>query len=289
EPVSSTYAYLLGCETTHEAVLIDPVMPTWERDLSVLSELALKLTFTVETHIHADHITSALHFAATERRIRYAGLSGYALAALLLVLSSATPARAAQSVPAGEAGARVAAGLPACVQCHGASGEGQPASGFPRLAGQGKPYLIKQLQDFRAGRRKSPIMEPIAKSLDDAAVESMSAFYQGVVLPQAAADVRDAKAAAAVVGAKLATHGNWDKDVPACFACHGAGGAGIAPHFPAIARQNAAYTASQLRAWKSGARLNDPQGLMKAVADRLSDADIDAVAGYLESPRARGK
>ena len=245
----------------------------------------MKLTFTVEAHIHAGHINSAVHYAATERCTRYAGLPGYALAALLLVLSSATPARAAQSVPVREAGAPVAA----CVQCHGASGEGQPANGFPRLAGQGKPYLIKQLQDFRAGRRKSPIMEPIAKSLDDPAIESVSAFYHAVVLPQTAADARDAKPAAAVAGAKLATHGNWDNDVPACFACHGAGGAGIAPHFPAIAQQSAVYIASQLRAWKSGARLNDPQGLMKAIADRLSDSDIDAVAAYLESPRMRGK
>jgi len=215
--------------------------------------------------------------------------SGYALAALLLALLPATLVRAAQGATAREVGARVAAGLPACAQCHGPNGEGQPASGFPRLAGQGKQYLIKQLQDFRAGRRKSPIMEDIAKSLDDAAIESVSAFYQGVVLPEAPAGAPEPKPGPAIVGATLATHGNWDKDVPACFACHGADGAGIAPHFPAIAQQNAAYTASQLRAWKSGTRLNDPQGLMKAVADRLSDADIDAVSAYLESPRARGK
>jgi sulfur dioxygenase len=60
EPVSSTYTYLLGCESTRQAVLIDPVMPVWERDLAVLNELGLKLACTVETHIHADHITSAL-------------------------------------------------------------------------------------------------------------------------------------------------------------------------------------------------------------------------------------
>ena len=60
EPVSSTYTYLLGCERTREAVLIDPVMPTWQRDLGVIRELGLTLTCTLETHIHADHITSAL-------------------------------------------------------------------------------------------------------------------------------------------------------------------------------------------------------------------------------------
>ena len=59
EPVSSTYTYLIGCEETGQALLIDPVLPTWERDLSEVDKLGLKLAFTVETHIHADHITSA--------------------------------------------------------------------------------------------------------------------------------------------------------------------------------------------------------------------------------------
>src|SRR5688572_5317417 len=61
EPLSSTYTYLLGCEATRRAVLIDPAMPEWRRDLAVLNELGLKLAYTIETHVHADHITSALH------------------------------------------------------------------------------------------------------------------------------------------------------------------------------------------------------------------------------------
>ena len=59
EPISSTYTYLLGCESTGQALLIDPVLPTWERDLAEVRALGLKLAYTVETHIHADHITSA--------------------------------------------------------------------------------------------------------------------------------------------------------------------------------------------------------------------------------------
>ncbi len=59
EPISSTYTYLLGCEETQLAILIDPVLPTWERDLEVVRALGLKLAYTVDTHIHADHITSA--------------------------------------------------------------------------------------------------------------------------------------------------------------------------------------------------------------------------------------
>jgi sulfur dioxygenase len=59
EPVSSTYTYLLGCAETGEAVLIDPVMPAWQRDLAAVNELGLRLVMTIDTHIHADHITSA--------------------------------------------------------------------------------------------------------------------------------------------------------------------------------------------------------------------------------------
>lgn len=60
EPISSTYTYLIGCEETGQALLIDPVLPTWERDLAEVNKLGLKLAYTIETHIHADHITSAL-------------------------------------------------------------------------------------------------------------------------------------------------------------------------------------------------------------------------------------
>lgn len=60
EPVSSTYTYLLGCEETGLAILVDPVLPAWERDLALVASLGLKLAFTVETHVHADHITAAL-------------------------------------------------------------------------------------------------------------------------------------------------------------------------------------------------------------------------------------
>lgn len=61
EPISSTYTYLLGCEESNQALLIDPVVPTMDRDLSLIDDLGLNLAFTLETHVHADHITAALH------------------------------------------------------------------------------------------------------------------------------------------------------------------------------------------------------------------------------------
>jgi len=85
DPLSSTYTYVLGCETTRQAILIDPVMPEWVRDLSVLNELGLKLVYTVDTHIHADHITSALQLKREAgSRIAYPALSRVACADLLI-------------------------------------------------------------------------------------------------------------------------------------------------------------------------------------------------------------
>ena len=61
EPLSSTYTYLLGCEATGQALLIDPVVNAMERDLALVAELGLRLAYSIDTHIHADHITAALH------------------------------------------------------------------------------------------------------------------------------------------------------------------------------------------------------------------------------------
>ncbi|AWP22410.1 Zn-dependent hydrolase [Acidiferrobacter sp. SPIII_3] len=79
EPLSNTYTYLLGCEDTRQALLIDPVLPAWERDLGVVRELGLKLAYTVETHVHADHITSGRRLKReTGSRIVVAALEGLA-------------------------------------------------------------------------------------------------------------------------------------------------------------------------------------------------------------------
>jgi len=172
----------------------------------------------------------------------------------------------------------------ACMQCHGANGEGQTAAGFPRLAGQGKNYLVKQLTDFKAKSRVNPLMQAIANTLTAAQINDVADYYAS--LPgwkPAASPVPDTAQTAR--GAQLAQGGNWNKGMPACFACHGENGAGIAPHFPGIAALGANYTATQLKNWQAGTRSNDPQGLMKAVADKLSADDISAVSAYLENPK----
>ncbi|ODV04286.1 MAG: Zn-dependent hydrolase [Rubrivivax sp. SCN 70-15] len=63
EPLSSTYTYLIGCESTGQALLIDPVVNSIDRDLAELQRLGLTLALTLDTHVHADHITAALQLS----------------------------------------------------------------------------------------------------------------------------------------------------------------------------------------------------------------------------------
>lgn len=173
----------------------------------------------------------------------------------------------------------------ACMQCHGANGEGQAAAGFPRLAGQNKDYLVKQLTDFKAKLRKNPLMGPIANTLSTTQIGDVADYYASLPAWKAGSSPAPAATAQTTRGAQLAHQGDWDKGMPACFACHGVNGTGIPPHFPSIAGQNATYIANQLNAWKDGSRINDPEGLMKAVADKLSAEDISAVSTYLANPK----
>ncbi|MFO8023910.1 c-type cytochrome [Thiohalophilus sp.] len=166
-------------------------------------------------------------------------------------------------------------GATACVACHGASGEGNAPAGFPRLAGLNVDYLAKQLRDYREGSRTNPTMNPIAAALDDAASRDVAAYYASLDLAGDTAKEKDNAA-----GRTLALRGDWENTIPACVSCHGPGGRGVAPAFPAVAGQHASYIRAQLQAWREGTRNNDTNDLMKVVAKRLSDEQIQAVADY---------
>ncbi|AUA58015.1 Cytochrome c4 precursor [Achromobacter spanius] len=204
-------------------------------------------------------------------------------ATLLAGLLCATVAHA-QGAPDGkQISMQGANGAPACITCHGARGEGNPAAGFPQLAGIGAKYLAEQLEAMANGSRVSPIMAATAKALNPAQQEAVARYYAGLPSPLntdrlAATAMHPVKPAD--TGAWLATRGAWDKNVPACNQCHGPGGIGVGENFPSLAGQPAAYIAGQLRAWQQGQRPPGPLGLMPAVATRLSDAEIDAVSAY---------
>ncbi|MDZ7802508.1 c-type cytochrome [Thiohalophilus sp.] len=166
-------------------------------------------------------------------------------------------------------------GAMACVACHGTSGEGNASAGFPRLAGLNAEYLAKQLRDYREGSRTNPTMKPIAAALDEAASRDVAAYYASLAPAGDTAKGKDN-----TTGRTLALRGDWDNTIPACVSCHGPGGRGVDPSFPALAGQHASYITAQLQAWREGQRRNDANDLMKVVANRMSDKQIQAVADY---------
>lgn len=172
----------------------------------------------------------------------------------------------------------------ACNACHGASGDGSVTASFPRLAHLDAEYLAKQLRDFQRDKRKDPVMHPIAKALSESEIVDVSAYFaaQAATAPPEKVDP-----SLAARGARIALSGLWEKEVPACISCHGPGGHGVGAHFPALAGQYAGYTSKQLNAWRNGTRRNDPQNLMKGIAQRLSAADIAAVSAYFASQPAK--
>ena len=186
----------------------------------------------------------------------------------------------------GAQGQRIAtegiAGQAPCMACHGVNGEGMGAAGFPFLAGLPAPYLEAQLEQFAQGRRKQAVMEPIAKALSAEQKKAVAAWYASlkpVIDPARAVQLQDTYPKGKP-GAWLAQRGDWSRGLPACVQCHGPGGVGVTPTFPALAGQSAMYIKNQLLAWKTGTRADDPHGLMAHLARKLTDEDIDSVSAY---------
>ena len=198
-----------------------------------------------------------------------------------MILSGAVLAQGAQNAN-GESIAHtgVPPSVPACIACHGAMGEGNAQSGFPRLAGLSSGYLATQLADFASGARQNAVMAPIAKAMQPDARTSVSEYFAS--LPAPSVSSQPAQLADAL-GKEIALHGIWKNDVPACVACHGEQGSGVGDVFPALSGQPAAYIKAQLSAWKAGTRTAGPLGLMGDIARRLSDNEADAVAAYFAS------
>jgi len=220
--------------------------------------------------------------------MRLANRSSRPLPALVAALVAAAGARAATAPVSAEAIADngLPPAVPACQTCHGAKGEGNILAGFPRLAGSGRDYLVEQLASYASGQRQSPVMQPIAAALSTGQQAALARYYAELGPPRPAAAATDPLPTQA--GAWLAARGRWTADIPACAQCHGARGLGIGDAFPPLAGQPAGYLAGQLQSWKRGTRPPGPQSLMAAIAARLSDDDIAAVADYYAGLPADG-
>jgi cytochrome c553 len=168
-----------------------------------------------------------------------------------------------------------------CAACHAADGNSaSPAN--PVLAGQHADYIAKQLADFKTNKdRKNPVMLGMASALSPQDMRNLGAYFEAQKSKN-----RAAKDPALVnVGQQIYRGGIASKGVAACASCHGPNGAGIPAQFPRIAGQYPEYTTVQLQGFRVGERANDPNRMMRAIAARLSDAEIKAVAEYIAGLR----
>jgi cytochrome c553 len=165
--------------------------------------------------------------------------------------------------------------LQLCAACHGPGGNSVIPDN-PKLAGLDADYVMRQLSDFKSGKRKNPVMGQIVATLDSDSLRLVAEYYSEQ--KREAASVTDA--ALAAKGQQIFADGVVTTAVPDCGSCHGADGSGDAK-YPRLAGQHASYLEKQMLAFKSGERNNDAKGVMAAVAQRMNEAEIRAVAQYL--------
>lgn len=195
---------------------------------------------------------------------------------LLLIASVAALAGLGTAHAAGDATAGKNKSA-SCAGCHGVDGNSaNPA--WPKLAGQHPQYIAKQLANFKADERVDPVMGPQAKPLSEQDMADLAAYFssQQATIGSTPEDQLE-------LGQSIYRAGNAASGVPACAACHGPTGAGNAQaKFPALSGQHAAYTEKALKDFRAGARANDAGQMMRNIAAKMTDAEIQAVAAYVQ-------
>ena len=165
-----------------------------------------------------------------------------------------------------------------CAACHGTDGNSAITLN-PKLAAQHPEYLVKQLMEFKSGKRANAVMSGMAGMLSDDDMKALATYFssQSLVLGKAKAN------GAGSLGEKIYRGGIAATNVPACAACHGANGAGLPKQFPRLGGQHADYTLAQLRTFRTGERANAP--MMMVIATKMTDAEMAAVADYIQGLR----
>lgn len=198
------------------------------------------------------------------------------MVSLLLTFGVCTAAQSADVVvgdaKAGQAKSAV------CGACHAPDGNSL-APNFPKLAGQGERYLLKQMHDIKDGKRAVLEMTGLLNNLSDQDLADLAAYFAAQSGSVGAADPNlVARGEALFRGGKLA------EGMPACTGCHSPDGTGNATAgFPHLGGQHAQYVAKQLTDFREGNRTNDGDSMiMRAIAAKLSNKDIAAVSSYIQ-------
>ena len=203
------------------------------------------------------------------------------IASLLIAAATAASVVSAQAAePAAKADvAKGQASFAAvCAACHGADGNSAiPAN--PKLAGQHPQYLVKQLSEFKSGKRANGVMMGMASVLSDDDMKNVAAWLASQKPAPGTAKDKDL----VTLGERIYRGGVADRQIPACAGCHSPNGAGIPAQYPRLSGQHAEYTAAQLTAFRDGVRLNN--AVMTGVAAKLNDRESKAVSDYIAGLR----
>jgi cytochrome c553 len=165
-----------------------------------------------------------------------------------------------------------------CVACHAADGNSTtPAN--PKLARQHPEYLVKQLHEFKSGKRDNAIMKGFASALSDDDMRNVAYWLADQKATTGFATEKDLVRA----GERIYRGGIPDRQIAACAGCHGPAGSGIPSQYPRLSGQHAEYTSTQLKSFRAGARNNNAQ--MTGVAAKMNDMEIKAVSDYIAGLR----
>ncbi|WP_045482790.1 c-type cytochrome [Vibrio owensii] len=197
--------------------------------------------------------------------------------ALILSLLASCSVWAQGNIEAGKAKSQT------CVACHGADGNSVIAM-YPKLAGQHAKYLEKQLKDLKLGMtsggkqgRYDPVMSGMAMPLSDGDIADLSAYYASLPISESSTpeDVVEK-------GKVLYTAGDAERGLTACIACHGPRGNGTElSGFPKISGQHSDYIKAQLEKFRDGNRGNDMNAMMRDIAKKMTDEDIEVLSKYV--------
>ena len=193
----------------------------------------------------------------------------------LLSLGLIAAAQGAMAAGDAAAGATKAA---VCGACHGADGNSLMGT-FPKLAGLGERYLLKQLHDIKSGARPVVEMTGMLDNLSDQDMADIAAYFASQKMSVGAADPKLVER-----GEALFRGGKLEEGMPACIGCHAPNGAGLAAAgYPHLGGQHAQYTAKQLTDFREGNRTNDGDAMiMRSIAAKLSNKDIEALASFIQ-------
>ncbi len=187
--------------------------------------------------------------------------------------ADAAPKAAKPDLAKGEA---IVAGV--CAACHAADGNSMiPAN--PKLAQQHPEYILKQLQEFKSGKRANPVMMGFAAQMSPEDMRNVAYFVASKTASPGFAKEKETVA----LGEKIYRGGIADRQIAACAGCHGPNGSGMPAQYPRLSGQHADYTVSQLTQFRDGIRKNNLQ--MTQVAAKLNDREIKAVADYIAGLR----